>query len=149
MRVTDKAGTHYLKMGEDKIPIELVADYSNIYGVFTRKPRYFAIDLEELIRKKCKRYEWNQAELRYLDKLGRPYYHTRVRFSKKSDDNLVYWYRYIFLMRMIDCVAKLSHCSRKFALKHGEFYQDEKGGLLIFTVDWGVLGMIAPEIEVL
>lgn len=144
MRVTNKARTYYLKMGEDKIPIELVADYSNMYGVFTGK----LVDLEELIRKKCKRYRWNQAELRHLDKLGRPYYHTRVRFSKKSDNNLVYWYRYIFLMRMVDCVAKLSHCSRKFALKHGKFYQDEKEGLLIFTVNWKVLGMIAPEIEV-
>lgn len=149
MRVTDKAGTHYLKMDEGKIPIELVTDHSNVYGVFARKSGYFTIDLKEPIRKKCKRYKWNQAELKYLDKLGRPYYHTRVRFSKKSDDNLVYWYRYIFLMRMVDCVAKLSHCSRKFALKHGGFYQDEKGGLLVFTVDWKVLGMIAPEIEVL
>jgi len=133
-----------LKIGETKVPIELVTDHAFVYGVFTKKLGDYLTNLDDIVRENCKRYEWHQAKLIDLDKIGRPCWRTRVKFGENSK----YQYRYIFLMRMVDCVAKLCHCSRKFALKHGGFYVDKKGGLLIFNLNSTVFGVLAPEIEV-
>jgi len=133
-----------LVLGNVKLPVKMVVDCAGIYGVFSKVATTSELDFETIIQRNCKRYEWKDAKLEKLNKLNRPYYWTVVYFGKRRP----YSYRYLYLMRMVDCVAKLSHCSRKFALKHGGFYKSKKNGLLLFTVDWGVWGVLAPRKEV-
>jgi len=133
-----------LSLGEVSLPAKLVVDIVGMYGVFRKLLHDYEFNYMDVIEKNCERYEWKDAELEDLDKLGRPCYRTVVYFGEREP----YSYRYLFLMRMVDCVAKLSHCSRKSALKQGEFYKSKKNGILIFTVNWEVFGALAPRTEV-
>jgi len=133
-----------LSLGKVSLPVKLVTDNVGIYGVFRKSLHDYEFNYMDVIKKNCERYKWKDAKLKYLNKLGRPYYWTVVYFGEREP----YSYRYLFLMRMVDCVAKLSHCSRKFALKHGGFYKSVENGILIFTVNWEIFGALAPRTEV-
>ena len=129
-----------LKVGNVELLVKIVVDKAGIYGVFSSS----WYEMRDAIEEECKKYRWKDAKLEKLNKLNRPYYWTIVYFGERRP----YSYRYLFLMRMIDCVAKLSHCSRKLALRDGIFYRSKKDGKLLFTVNKEIWGVLAPIVEV-
>ena len=118
---------------------EAIVDIIGVFGLFS-PPK---MKMEEFIDRECTRYEWREAYLVGFNKAGYPYCKTGVFFSGVTD----FYYNYCFLIRMVEAVARMNHCSRKYALKHGGFYIHKKTGLIFFTVNWEVWGVLAPIVR--
>jgi len=125
------------------LDIEIVPDTIDVFGLFKVDRSILKSRMEELIDKECVRYKWKEMYLIGLNKAGYPHCYTGVFLSGVTD----FYYNYCYVIRMVEAVARLSHSSRKYALEHGEFYMQRGTGLLFFTVNWEVWGVLAPIVR--